>query len=181
MKKDKMKKWIIVTAGLAISAVLIVMIGSKFKTAPVEDVEIPPPSSQTQEITVEMPEIIETVEPTVEEPETESESQILAETEVATETTEVVEQSIQPDPEKPKPTEDQLKDKTQTPDGEKVELPETPEEEKEQEIEQEKEIPVSSNPSGGLPGFDNVPDMGENTSIYVEDMYENGNKVGIMD
>lgn len=37
-----------------------------------------------------------------------------------------------------------------------------------------------SNP-GGLPGFDNVSNAGENENIYVGGMKENGNKVGIMD
>jgi hypothetical protein len=35
--------------------------------------------------------------------------------------------------------------------------------------------------SRGLPGFDNVPYSGPNRGIKLHDMYENGNKIGIMD
>ena len=38
----------------------------------------------------------------------------------------------------------------------------------------------STNTSGGLPGFDNVPNAGENQVTEADDMYENGNKIGIM-
>jgi hypothetical protein len=40
--------------------------------------------------------------------------------------------------------------------------------------------PAVSN-GGGLPGFENVPYSGPNHGIKLHDMYENGNKIGIMD
>lgn len=176
MKNNKTKKWAIVAGGLAISAVLVVLISNQFKTPPIEDVDIPPTSSNTSDIVVDVPDITgnndDLVIPPIEIPE---------KTETTNGDDDGTEQTIQPDPVKPNPTEDELKDKTQTPSGEKVDLPKTPEEEKELE---ENPPPVDdepSNPSGGLPGFDNVPDMGEGENIYVDGMKENGNKVGIMD
>ena len=90
------------------------------------------------------------------------------------------EQTIQGDVTKPEYTEEELKNPDQKPNGEpvtdndkvqdhnKVETPVTP--------------PAPSKPSGGnsIPGFDNVPDGGANQGEYVDDMYENGNKVGTM-
>ncbi len=92
------------------------------------------------------------------------------------------EQTIQPEPEPmPEYTDEQLSDPTQTPDGEPV----TPPTEENPTPPQTEESPTQPtqpvNPSGGLPGFDNVPNMGDNIVTHADDMYENGNKVGIMD
>jgi hypothetical protein len=40
--------------------------------------------------------------------------------------------------------------------------------------------PTGGGSNGTLPGFDNVPDLGPNQGNYVDDMYENGNKIGVM-
>lgn len=40
--------------------------------------------------------------------------------------------------------------------------------------------PAALQSGSGLPGFDYVPYLGPNVVIYAEDMYENGNKIGIM-
>ena len=87
------------------------------------------------------------------------------------------EQTIQGDSVKPEYTEEELKDPTKTPDGTPVEG--TPEPQDHNNVTPPPEQP-STNTSGGLPGFDHVPNAGENQGEYLDDMYENGNKIGIM-
>ncbi|MDR1204252.1 MAG: hypothetical protein LBL26_02050 [Peptococcaceae bacterium] len=41
--------------------------------------------------------------------------------------------------------------------------------------------PPAISSGGGLPGFENVPYSGPNHGVKLRDMYENGNKIGIMD
>ena len=178
MKNKKIAKWSLVVGGLAVSALLIVLISREMSTPPVEDVPIPPIENQVTDVVTEKPEIPQR-EPDFEIPPIEIPEK---EPETINGDDEGTEQTIQPDPVKPEPTEEQLTDKTQTPSGEKVDLPETQEEEIEQESQPEPTPPPvqPSNPSGGLPGFDNVPDAGPNEGTYVEDMIPNGNQVGIM-
>lgn len=92
--------------------------------------------------------------------------------------TDQTEQSIQQEVTKPaEPSEEVKKDATQKPDGTKVDTPPTP-------VEHDTYVPpedTGENSGGGLPGFDNVPNGGDNQVIQADDMYENGNKIGIMD
>jgi hypothetical protein len=81
----------------------------------------------------------------------------------------------------PQPTEKEKTDTTPTPTTQTATKPTTP------------QAPISIEPKNGdtrivdgkqqgyLLGFGWVDYMGENEVIYCEDMYENGNKVGIMD
>lgn len=104
--------------------------------------------------------------------------------------TDQTEQSIQPEPTKPEtPDEEVLKDPTTKPDGTKVEG--TPEVVEHDHVEKPDELPVdpdepqAGDTSGGqiyIPGFGWVENHGGGGSGTVaEDMYENGNKIGIMD
>ena len=98
------------------------------------------------------------------------------------------EQSIQPEVTKPEtPSEEALHDPTTKPDGTKVDTP--PEPVEHEDVEQPEELPPEPNePQGGdtkdgqvyLPGFGWVTDTGGSGST-ADDMYENGNKSGIMD
>lgn len=98
------------------------------------------------------------------------------------------EQSIQPEVTKPEdPSEEALHDPTTKPDGTKVDTP--PEPVEHESVEQPEELPPEPNePQGGdtkdgqvyLPGFGWVTDTGGSGST-ADDMYENGNKIGIMD
>ena len=54
---DKTKRNLAIAGGLAISAVLVVLIAGAFKVPPVEDVTIPDGSSENQNIVVETPDI----------------------------------------------------------------------------------------------------------------------------
>ena len=97
-------------------------------------------------------------------------------------------QSIQPEVTKPEaPSEETLHDPTTKPDGTKMEVP--PEPVEHEAVEQPEELPPEPNePQGGetkdgqvyLPGFGWVTDTGGSGST-ADDMYENGNKIGIMD
>lgn len=100
------------------------------------------------------------------------------------------EQSIQPEPTKPEtPDAEVLKDPTTKPDGTKVEG--ALEAVEHDHVEQPKERPAdpdepqAGDTSGGqiyIPGFGWVENHGGGGSGTVaDDMYENGNKIGIMD
>lgn len=172
---DKTKKRLVIASGLAISAVLVILITGAFKTPATDDVGIPNSSSEAPSIVVETPNTTEEENdikvPNIEIPE---------ETGNPNGDDEGTDQTIQPDiPEKPTYTEEELKNPDQKPNGEKVDKP--TEENPTPPQTQDKPTEKPSKPTGGLPGFDNVPNMGENTGEYLEDMYENGNKVGVMD
>ena len=86
------------------------------------------------------------------------------------------EQKIQPDPVKPEPPEP-----PKLPEGIDEENPDQKPEYKPEDTEKKpEENPPASN-GNSIPGFDNVPDGGANQIIEDENMYENGNKIGIMD
>ena len=87
------------------------------------------------------------------------------------------EQTIQPDPVKPEYTEDELKDPTKTPDGTPVEG--TPEPQDHNNVTPPPEQP-STNTSGGLPGFDNVPNAGANQGGSIDSDGDINTQVGIM-
>lgn len=100
------------------------------------------------------------------------------------------EQSIQPEPTKPEaPEEGKLTDPTVKPNGEKVEGTPVPVEhehvERPTETEPSLDTPQAGDTSGNqiyVPGFGWVENHGGGGSGTVaEDMYENGNKIGIMD
>lgn len=172
---DKTKKSLVMAGGLAISAVLIILIVGAFKTPPTDDVDIPNSSSESQSVVVETPDTTEK-ENDIKVPDIE----IPKDTENPNGDDKGTDQTIQPDiPKKPTYTEEELKNPDQKPSGEKVDKPtaENPTPPQTQDNPTEK----PSKPTGGLPGFDNVPNMGENNGEYLEDMYENGNKVGVMD
>lgn len=104
--------------------------------------------------------------------------------------TDQTEQSIQPEPTKPEtPDEETLKDPAVKPDGTKVEgEPEAVEHdavERPAETESTAGTPQAGDTSGNqiyVPGFGWVENHGGGGSGTVaEDMYENGNKIGIMD
>ena len=99
-------------------------------------------------------------------------------------------QSIQPEPTKPEPpSEAALTDPTRKPDGTELEEPPVPVEHESVEKPAEP-VPVPEEPQAGetsgnqiyVPGFGWVENHGGGSSgIVAEDMYENGNKIGIMD
>ena len=173
---EKAKKRVIIAGGILISVVLIFMIGTRLQKELVNDVPVQDTSAGTSEVivdgskTTESTEKEEVIVPPIEVTESPSDGNGGDDT--------GTDQTIQADiPEKPTYTEEQLTDPTQKPNGEKVEPP------KDEDATPSTGTAQTTDPkpSGGLPGFDSVPDGGANQVIEATDMYENGNKIGEMD
>ena len=180
---DKTKKWLFIAGGLALSAVLVVAIAGQFRTPPTQDVDIPPQSSSSQDVVVDTPDIAEK-ENNIEVPPI----QIPEESESANGVDKGTEQTIQPDvPEKPTYTEEELTNLEQKPNSDKVTDSDKPQDH--DKVEKTVTPPKTDNqPQGGdekdgqiyVPGFGWIDDIGEGQGAVADDMYENGNKVGIM-
>ena len=176
--KNNRKKWIAVAGYLALCAVLVVLIGQQFKAEKPVDTPLSSQSSEVGDVTVDPKEPSNTEEEKeviVTPPDT-TQSESTDNGAVSSGT----EQTIQGDVNKPEYTEEQLKDPTQKPNGEKITEEDKPVEH--DKVEVPKDTPKNDNQpqSGGLPGFDNVPNAGANEVINADDMYENGNKIGDM-
>lgn len=181
---DKTAKWLIVSGGILISVVLIILINGRFQKEPIIEQVVPETELVTSEVKVEevkVPEPVEKTEVIVEPIETTAATIEVTAAAVGAEVNQAIQEDI---PEKPTYTEEQLADPTQTPNGEKVEPPKevtkptTTETVKPETTTTTK--PAEQKTTGGLPGFENVPDGGANQVIEATDMYENGNKVGEM-
>ena len=154
---ENTKKWLTVAGCLVVCAILVAVIASSFSKDKVTDDLLPPSSSQQGDVVVD---------PDSSTPPP-SESGDFTGTE----------QTIQPDPVKPEYTEDELKDPTKTPDGTPVEG--TPEPQDHNNVTPPPEQP-STNTSGGLPGFDNVPNAGANQGGSIDSDGDINTQVGIM-
>lgn len=180
---EKKKKYVAVGAGGVICVLLLIAISLQFTKKPAGEDKRPDESQAESEVVVE-PASVSAVESREAEivihPNTVEDG---AETGQPVDSrpaqTDQAEQSIQPEVTKPAEPEEAVKtDPTKKPDGTKVETPPTAEEH------DSYTSPIdagSENSGGGLPGFDNVPDGGSNQVIHADDMYENGNKIGVMD
>lgn len=175
---DKIKKRLIVSVGLVISIVLIILIASQFKKEPVKEVDIPAQSTQSNTAAADSQNPTE-VTGTAKTPATVSEETQMDNGAVDTGT----DQKIQSDVPK-KPTEPSF-DSTKEPSTKTVE-PTKQKDEPSQPVQPskptkpEKKTGTKGQTSGGLPGFDNVPDGGANKVTEANGMYENGNKIGDM-
>lgn len=192
--KEKTKKYLAVGTGAILCVTLIAAIALQFGKSSSGEDKMAGESSITTEIVVDPGKSSEkedtkasdvTVPP-------EKESGQSTETKPPVDNrpaqTDQSEQSIQPDVTKPEtPSEEALHDPTTKPDGTKVDTP--PEPVEHESVEQPEELPPEPNePQGGdtkggqvyLPGFGWVTDTGGSGST-ADDMYENGNKIGIMD
>lgn len=182
----KTKKWLLIAGCLVICAVLVALIGSSFSTQPVQDGDITSTDAADNGVTVspgsdlsagdtaepansDAPAIV--VNPSADIPASTSGGAVSTGTE----------QTIQPDVTKPEYDEKTLTDPTKTPDGQPVSEPPKSVDHDSVSTPPATEKPSSGGTSGGLPGFDNVPNAGANQGETLDDMYENGNKIGIMD
>ena len=178
---DKAKKRLIVAGGIAISAALLLMIGSRFVKEPDTGSEVPVQSTEISGVVVEEPGTANTAE------KEEVAATPIEVTEVPQSDSGAVdtgtEQTIQADiPEKPTYTEEQLTDPTQTPSGEKVEIPTVKEETTPTATSTPRKTETTSeqSTSGGLPGFNSVPDGGSNQVIDGESDGDINKQVGTM-
>ena len=180
---EKVKKWLIISGGLVLSAVLLVAIMSQFKAPPINDLDLPDPNSTTQKVAVESPDMTEK-ENDIKVPPIEIEK----EPNNANGVDKGIEQNIQPDPIKPEYTDEQLKNPDQKPNGEKVTEKDKPVEHN--KVEKPNTPPKSDNQSQGgdvnskgetyLPGFGWIKNSGENQRIAGESDGDINKQVGIM-
>ena len=180
---EKVKKWLIISGGLVLSAVLLVAIMSQFKAPPINDLDLPDPNSTTQKIAVESPDMTEKENDIKVSP-----IEIEKEPNNANGVDKGIEQTIQPDPIKPEYTDEQLKNPDQKPNGEKVTEKDKPVEHN--KVEKPNTPPKSDNQSQGgdvnskgetyLPGFGWIKNSGENQRIAGESDGDINKQVGIM-
>lgn len=182
---EKTKRRLAIGGGIVICAGLLAAISLRFIKPSAGEDDLSRGESSTAEVTVTPPPATESGEDgvgelTIQPVQTESPAQTEPPVQTVSPTqTEQPEQSIQPEVEKPsQPDEETLSDPEQKPDGTKVEASPEP-------VEHDTYVPPADagdgNSGGGLPGFDNVPNLGANTATQADNMYENGNKIGSMD
>lgn len=188
MRNKRMKR-LVVAGGIIAMVFLIVLIGRRFQKEPATEATIPTDRNQSSEVVVKNPDQIEAAEKevkvTVPPIATEAPSKESSSVDKGTE------QKIQSDV-SPKPTytKEQLADPTKKPNGEKVEDPKTkdkkatptptpkPDKKTDKQTDNKSE---DNNSSGGLPGFDNVPDGGANQVIDGDSDGDLDKQVGNMD
>ena len=169
---DKTKRRLTIAGAVVICIALVVAIGMRFAKEPVR----PDASSQEPVSSSEMApdiqdktdkkEVVVSPQPT-----TEPES-----SETLPPQTDLPEQKLQPDPVKP-----EAPAKPELPKDADTTNPSKPPEYRPEDTEKKPAAESKPQGGGGLPGFDNVPDGGANQGEYLDDMYENGNKIGEMD
>lgn len=197
---EKMKRNLAIGGGAVICIGLIAAISLQFGKAPAGEDTLPQESSTSSEIVVDPSSLATgTTEPSTEEKEVvvkpntdaaagDTESSQPVDTRPAQ--TDQTEQSIQPEVTKPaEPSEQAKTDATQKPDGTKVETPPAPVEHENVITPTEPEKPANQPQAGDtesgkiyIPGFGWVDNNGGGGSgTTADDMYENGNKIGVMD
>lgn len=194
---ERTKRYLAIGGGAVICIGLIAAISLQFGKAPAGEDTLPEESSAAAEIVVDLSDVQEEETNADEELVINTETSTAVKTEEGTQPvdsrpaqTDQTEQSIQPDVTKPeKPSEEILTDPTQKPDGTKVETPPVPVEH-EEVITPPETTPAAGEPQAGdtqdgqiyVPGFGWVENQGGGGSgTTADDMYENGNKIGIMD
>jgi len=177
---NKTKKWLLIAGGLAISAVLVVAIAGQFQTEKPADALLPSQSSSVSDVTVDSNALDNT----------EKEKDIVTTTSDVTQPASSdngavdtgTEQTIQGDVTKPEYTEEELKNPEQKPNGDSV--TENDKVQDHDKVETPVAPPAPSKPSGGgnsIPGFDNVPNLGENQVIEGKSDGDINKQVGTMD
>lgn len=182
--KDKTKKWLVIAGLAVVCAGLIFGISRVLYHEPVQESRIVEQEPEDTEVTVE---IGETGIRQTESGEADTEESLVIEAEPQT-TVNDKEQEIQKEPEK---TENEKpKEAPALSEEADVENPETQPAYEEPKAEESKDKPEDTTPSHGdtkdgmiyIDGFGWIPNEGGGGSgTAADDMYENGNKIGIMD
>lgn len=184
--RNKPMKRLVVTGGIIVIVFLIVLLGKRFQNEPYTEEPIPTDINTNSEVVVSNPDILVTegkeesenkvtVTPII----TENPSQDDSSEDIKTE--QKIQEDISP---KPTYTEEQLTDPTKKPNGEKVEEPKVKENKTTATPKPEENTnntPEDNNSSGGLPGFDDVPDGGANQVIDGDSDGDIDKQVGTMD
>ena len=192
---EKRKKYWILAGGVLACVLLICVIGVQFQKEEEQPmVAFGTETESETDLLIEPDAITESADPGQTETmmeDSEEETETIDETEGEEETmqeqTDTARQSIQPEVTKPKePESEVLTNPSQKPDGTPAEVPdETTDTGVSASPESEISEPQAGDTSNGQiysPGFGWVEDEGGGVnSVPVDDMYENGNKIGIMD
>ncbi|MBS7225303.1 MAG: hypothetical protein KH050_08185 [Clostridiaceae bacterium] len=183
--KDSTKKWLTITGGLVICAILVFVIAQQFTKEKATDALPPTSSSQQDEVVVDPDSSNPTTDPDASSDISEDDLTINPQTSPNDTGTNAgngaissgTEQTIQADPEVPeKPDEETLTDPSQKPDGTPVEGTPTPEDHDNYQPPQQ----PSTNTGGGLPGFENVPTAGGNQGGTIDSDGDINKQVGTM-
>ncbi|HBT63652.1 MAG TPA: hypothetical protein DEB10_03190 [Ruminococcaceae bacterium] len=183
---DKTKKRLIITGCLALCVVLVTLIGQQFQSPKPVDNPLPPQSSEVSDVTIN-PNALGNAENEKEVIVTPPDTTQPANTENGA-VSSGTEQTIQGDATKPEYTEEQVKDPTQKPNGEKVAEPPKPVDH--DKVEQPKDTPKNdSQPQGGetkdgkiyVPGFGWIDDIGDGQGTTVDGDGDINKQVGTMD
>ena len=189
--KNRTKKWLLVSGCLLVCAAMVGLIGNSFVRSPVWDDQVPTVNIMTGGVTVDSdaepegtgikddaPPIIVKMDMAVPVESNAGSGAVFT----------GAEQIIQPDATKSVYSEEVLTNPAKTPGG--VPVAETPQPAvndpaakppaQEIGVNNSDSEGIKGNNPGGLPGFGNVPQGGENNVVNADDMYENGNKIGIM-
>ena len=193
--RNKPMKRLVLSGGIVVIVFLIILLGKRFQKEPYTEEPIPTDENKNSEVVVNNSDILEkednedkedkgfkeetenkvTVAPIITEDPSQDDRPEDAKTE----------QKIQEDiPAKPTYTEEQLADPTKKPSGEEVEEPKTKENKTTATPIPEdntNNIPEDNNSSGGLPGFDDVPEGGANQVIDGDSDGDIDKQVGTMD
>ena len=181
--RNKLMKRLVVTGGIIVIAFLVVLLGRRFRKEPYTEEPIPTDINTNSEVIVNNSDILEiedkeekenkvTVAPIITENPNQDDSP------EDTKTEQKIQEDISP---KPTYTEEQLADPTKKPNGEKVEEPKIKENKTTATPKPEYNTPEDNNSSGGLPGFDDVPDGGANRVIDGDSDGDIDKQVGTMD
>ena len=177
---DKTKRRLVVGVSLAACAILVVLIGSRFMTEPQTDDPIPSQSSEPSDVTVDT--------------DTEKKSEVVVSTpdisDVASTDSSIpagggddsgTEQTIQSDVTKPEYSDEQLTNPSQKPNGESATTPTPSSGNTDTSPSEGTSSNDSGKSSGGLPGFDIVPNLGETQGGTIDGDGVITKLVGIMD
>lgn len=194
---EKRKKYWLLAGGVLACILLVCVIGVQFQKEEEQPMVVFGTETESEtDLIIEPDAITESAdsgqtetETMMEDPEEETETidETEGEEETKQEKTDTVKQSIQPEVTKPEePESEVLTDPAQKPDGTPAESPaETTGTGAASSPEPEVSEPQAGDTNDGqiyIPGFGWVEDEGGGVnSVPLDDMYENGNKIGIMD
>jgi len=202
--KNRINKWLVITACLVVCAIMAGLIGCGFARQPASDDPVTMPDTASVDVTVETEANLEMIRPVIQpdktpvvvNPETPARNESVSAVKPAVHWGTA--QTIQPDVAKPVYDEETLKDPSKTPDGKPVDgLPEHIDHDAVPPPPPERATGNSSGnsnggnnssgsgssgggSSGGLPGFDNVPYLGENIVTHLDGEGDINKMVGIM-
>lgn len=166
---DKIRRRLTIAGASLIGLALVIAIGMQFAKEPAK------PDASSQE-PVSSSDVTPDIQNNTEKKEVVVSPQITPEpSEILPPQTDLPEQKLQPDPVKP-----EAPAKPKPPKDADTKNPSKPPEYKPEDTEKKPAAESKPQGGGGLPGFDNVPDGGANQGEYLDDMYENGNKIGEM-